>query len=367
LAHLTTTILEIVLALDKIQTPRGDISKFVGFRPLTDKKSTSLIINRRKKDKEEQPQQKLRPEVQALLDGANWTREKFSQSYRSVTEIMHKDMTTHFRFNTIHAVRLLCMSGLDWESKSKNKARDWENVATAIVIETALVETYREKLLKQCRSARLLRKEIHDFFYSITPTWNQVGGQETFITDKKWIFPDNIYLPDDDDDDDDILEVPPPIDLRSQWKASGTKKLAPKKKKASKKVVSASQIGNSDSESEVDPVPEVPPIADKGTTSHASIAPKDNPPQRQNDDIQSLLAALKSIQNHKLLQCSDPDAPSGSTESIGSFALSLIGHVIPIASIPPYAPLIVPSPGSIYEQSPSRARCCNSSFQKGQE
>lgn len=309
--------------MNKHQTVRGDVTKFTPFKPLTDKK---LVDTTRIKNARAPPTDiPLRPEVKAFLSTVGWSQDQFIIAYSHVFDTMSslKPIDRNMRFSTYLPIRLFSMSGLNWTSQSKNRVRDWDKVALAVVVEAALVESYRETLLKECPLARQLRQELQDFFFSITPPWKQIDssvGAMTIVTDKKWIFPDNIYV--NAPVDDEIEDVTPPVDpttLRSEFQVLTSKKSA-SKKKSRKKVTAPPQS-----------TPSAPTAPEKGTApiskGASTIATKDNPTHKRSDDIQSLLSSLKSIQKHKLLQCSDPDAPSGSTESIVSFAASVIGHV----------------------------------------
>jgi hypothetical protein len=327
LDHLTTTIFQISMYLTQNKTPRDTITKFTWFRPLTEKKI--LEASKARLVQSLPTNVVLRPDAQDFLTAVGWSQNTFVEAYNHVFDAMASqlDIDTHHRFSKDLVVRLFSMTALTWTSDSKNRNHDWDKVAIALVVEAALIELYREKLLNGCPLARALRKEFHDFFFGMTHAWRQMDRSErtmTLVTDKKWIFPDNIYV------DDEIHDATPSehhIALRSQFQVLVSKKSAPKKKKSKKKDAPSPQTLPATTAT----APEAP---DQGTTpahkdspAPTTAAAKDNPQHKKSDDIQSLLSSLKSIQKHKLLQCSDKDSPSGSTESIVSFAASIIGHV----------------------------------------
>lgn len=250
------------------------------------------------------------------------------------------------------------MTGLNWSVESRNRYRDWEKIITAVVVEAAVFESYREKMLKSCRKARALRDDIHTFFFSVASTWRHMNKKDkstTLVTDKKWMFADGIYVDEAHATDDlhgnekdvaqdvaqDVDEDEVQMILRSEYEAIVTKNAAASKRKGKNKVNPTPR-----------PVPPAPaPAQQTGTTTatiqkHASAtsaAAKDAPPHQKPDDIVSLLSSLKNMQKHKLLQCSDPDAPVGNTESIVSFAVSIITHVrvLPLFhSTPPSSPFL---------------------------
>jgi len=343
---------DITIYLDNNLTLRDTITKLTIFKPLTDKK---VVDNTRRMGlRAAKTNITLKPEAQSFLDIVGWSQDDFITTYGQVFGSMsEKSIETHQRFLKEHAIRIYAISGLNWTSDSKNRTRDWEKVATASVVEAALVASYRVELLSSCTIAQSLRKELHDFFYEMTPPWRQMSQEEamlTLITDKKWIFPDNIYIeiPRDKDKDKDSVAAAARAQriLRSQWQSTASKKSAPdpsKKVTNKKKNLETAETLAADPDDTITPTQRDTPTAATTaatattTTTATTAATKDNPPHRKSDDIGVLLSSLKAIQKHKLLQCSDPNVPSGSTESIVSFATSIIGHVtLPIASSTPF-------------------------------
>lgn len=86
---------------------------------------------------------------------------------------------------------MLVMSGLSWNIASKARDRDWAPTVAAITLETALVEFYREKMLKKCSGACRLREDIEGYFLSIGTVhhWLHPSTGEG-IVEVSWTFPD---------------------------------------------------------------------------------------------------------------------------------------------------------------------------------
>lgn len=328
---------------------RSNITKFNAFKSITDKISTKNQKDRVAASPLTSKGIEIKPEVEEFLEAVDWDLEEFIDTYSCVFEAMKSFSGTastssgtastssgtastssvekhrETRLSKTRSTQMLSMSGLTWIYDSKNRNRDWDGVALAVTIETALIESYRENLLKACPSACRLRVELYDFFLKITPPWNQIAGQNSMLTcnmEKRWIFPDGICT------DDISQEVNTHIDsgvLRSQWQPSETTKsgvdLSRRIHRKKKDTIAAAPAKTTT------PAPLPQRAHPSKDTSSSTTRAKDTAPHKKSDDIQSVLSSLKSLQKHTLLQCSDPDAPSGSTESIVSFAASIIGHV----------------------------------------
>jgi hypothetical protein len=323
LAHLTTSIVDIVEYLEKNQNARGLVHSVLPFSPLTEKK----LVERVTRSSSVTPPTKvpLKEEATSFLTSVNWSQDDFIDNYIRVFQAMiqcKEGLPKEQRLARFLAVRILATTGLSWPVDSKSRARDWSPIAKAIVIETALVESYREKLIIACPRVRVLRKELLDFFLTLAPVWTQfdrTGPDIALTLDRCWNFADEISVA----NETPIPPIPQPKDqeaIRSEIQLKSSQKPPPKRKPAAKKskAIIISDTEYPPPEEDQDPTPK-----DASTTT----ATKDGATQKRSDDIQSLLSALKTIQKHKLVQCSDPEAPSGNTESIVSFAASIIGNV----------------------------------------
>ena len=94
--------------------------------------------------------------------------------------------------------RLVATSGLQWNAKSKNVARDYMMAAMATRLESLMVPNYRVHLVQNCPGAASMRKEFEDYFKKIAKP-NMVkatsGDQGTMgkpITKRTWFFADRI-------------------------------------------------------------------------------------------------------------------------------------------------------------------------------
>jgi hypothetical protein len=352
-AHLTTTLADITMYLAKNPTVRGSVKSFGPFRALTVKKTTDKPQRRTSKAVPKGPDAiNLSQDVVDFLEAINWSREDFIQAYDRVFATMNRtdNIEENVRLSNDLSVRLYAMTGLLWSTASKNKARDWVPMAIAITVETGIVQSYREALLKSTGTARKLRQEMHDIFLKVTKPWKQfaVGDANTnqsgmLVTAKSWSFADNIRV-----------EEPPATSAiddthqqgsqarrthadnttrRSELKAlisltssQSSQKKKPKRKKA-QSPESDSSVIDLDADDHVQEVPSTSRATTTTTTTTTTAKDATATAHKKADDIQSVLASMKSIQKHRLLQCSDPDAPSGSTESIVSFAASIIERV----------------------------------------
>jgi hypothetical protein len=365
LAHLTTSIFDMSYYLNRNPTARDAPIKLSSFKPLTDKK-----LSHPARSKPSGSQQSSMPAVNqtvlAYFKEVGSSQEIFVADYARIYEAMSaaRPISHSVRLAKDLPTRLFAMSGLYWAHDSKNRSRDWDKVGTAVVIEAALIQSYRVKMLKSCPTARDLRTELLEFFNSITPPWRQLPS---LSGDKTWTFPDNIVIDEAEAtndiyhaskstqpiiiEDDDDNPPDPPMTYRSEFQALMASKKSANKRRYKKK--------------DDPPTPATAPVTDSEvviTDAHddtpaASSTAKDTTATKKSDDLQSLLSALKSIQKHKLLQCSDPDAPAGSTESIVAFAASVIGHVhidVYLSSTLIFTHVHSHSKGRISEQGTSR-------------
>jgi hypothetical protein len=353
--------------LNENPTPRSKVTKFsTFFKPFIQKKvldayRASPLISTHKRIP-------LQQEAQAFLNHVKWSQDRFINTYVKVFDAMVENtLEKNMRLSNDLEIRICSMATLSWSPDSKHRYRDWEKIVTAITIETAIIPIYRAPLLDKCPISQILRDELHTFFFSITPMWNQITKQDnttTLVSSKRWIFADNIYPSNPSDSNNNTQDVPlvpdipaaptapnatvspqapvdssasnisvvptlatviPPDDhavLRSKFNAIKSTKSGPKKKAPRKKAPVSEPVDSQTSDSA--PEQSISRTAKKAASSSTAV---DKRSLTKSDDIQSLLSLLASIQNHKLLKCTDLDAPSGSTESIVSFAASIIGHV----------------------------------------
>jgi hypothetical protein len=296
LNNLTTTMLDITVFLQKNQVQRGCITRFSHFNTLIDRKFLNAF-GANGDTLTKQPE--LRPEVKTFLDTVGWRLEHFLTTCNVVFHALCsiKSIDTFTRFSKHHAVRLIASTPIVFSVDSKNRARDWDKVILAVVIESAFIETYRKKLIDESPLTRKLRTTLHAAFLKLTPAWRKLSTSDkgaTLVTDKKWIFADGIYSDPTDNDTDLTQEDIPTIDhtaLRTQFEkhASDLKASSLKKKKSSKKIVSPPIIVSDDDNADNDDNASSPaPDQDQGATSsqlNTAATAKNTPALKKSDDI----------------------------------------------------------------------------------
>jgi hypothetical protein len=328
--------------LKKYPTLRDTVQSLAPWVPLVEKRLVQRVMLRKPTNRPSNVG--LKQEPLAILNAANWKQDDFILAYGTVFDEMLKTDGDPIlqRLSTVLSIRIFATTALKWPLDSKYRTRDWASVAKAFAIEAALISSYRTELITACPRTRTLRNELLIFFSSLTPNWGQLQkGDENmlaFVPHGEWTFPDNIIIPDN-------IPAPPVADqeaVRSQIQIESSQQKAATKKKPVRKskpiIISDEDDHDLDEDDEDD---EDPSQFDPSTAADEIVATaKDSAPSKRSDDIQSLMSALKTIQKHKLLQCSDPEAPSGSTETIVTLAVSIIGSVrfisiFPILNIPP--------------------------------
>lgn len=220
-SHLTTTISELEVYFFKSKTTRSIIPKdFHGFRRLSEKVKASMIVANEELETKtpgykatedlsnEMYQNELAgcevfkvPEMdlhEKCVVDMNWSFPTFLHNYKSNYDLMGlPSFIRAHRMSTRRGERFLVMSGLTWNKASQAKARDWAPTVAAVTIETAMVETYRENMLKMCGGARQLREEMREYFLSIaTAHFSGLLGTGSGSQKKtEWEFPDGYGLP----------------------------------------------------------------------------------------------------------------------------------------------------------------------------
>jgi hypothetical protein len=105
---------------------------------------------------------------------------------------------------------LITVGGLLWNENSQAKTRDYAQIALVAIFESLLVGKYREDLLKSCQGAAVMRKDLSNYFLSISkssapkdPTTvqkqtelRQVKLRRT-AAQKEWVFADMIVVNED--------------------------------------------------------------------------------------------------------------------------------------------------------------------------
>ena len=101
-----------------------------------------------------------------------------------------KPYDREYRVNIHLGVRLLTMSGLEWNIDTKSKYRDQAHIAIAAALEYRIIENYRPELFLGCHFARKMRTAIRDYLTSVGAVHPKRSNSHVGI--KEWSFPDNI-------------------------------------------------------------------------------------------------------------------------------------------------------------------------------
>lgn len=226
-SHLTTSVTEISVCLTRMGIKReGAPRNFAGFKRLYDKveeSMTSLGMKKAKSkgkgkkrveaeadDEDETVYQnematyltievsKDTEEPEAFVRSLNWNLVRFNFEWRNNMSQMVGlgRFTRDNRLSRRRGERLLVMSGLEWNMESRARGRDWGPTATAITLETAVVESYRETVLKSANGAYELRRDLREYMESIAAThhaWHP--SRSGHYQSKNWEFPDGFEAP----------------------------------------------------------------------------------------------------------------------------------------------------------------------------
>ncbi len=259
-------------------TPRGLLMNFDAFKsfkvPILDKGRGKGKGKGKASDKQEVSDvlaatDKDPADLGKFLSAVNWTKQRFQEEYNPLFGLLERtSFTCEHRLLAHRSTCLVTMTGLQWNSKSQNRNRDWPLLATAIVVESALVESYRGGLIDMCPGARSLRKALYNLFFGLTARHtNMVEGKARTVS--TWEFADGVSSKDSDSE----WEPEPYImkDLMKQWQAA-----------------------------------------------HAAFV---------KDRKDPILSFVQNLEKNKLLACSDPQAPSGTIETLAHHLITGLAEV----------------------------------------
>jgi hypothetical protein len=135
-----------------------------------------------------------REDMNSFLQLVKWDEAKYIEEYDKTLKNMGGPFTREARDSSTLGLRMAVMSGLHWNHESKTRKRDWNTVTTIITIETALVQTYRQRLLDDdsCSGARALRSDLQAYLKSAAPPYQLQMSSQRPISHKSWDYPDNI-------------------------------------------------------------------------------------------------------------------------------------------------------------------------------
>ena len=225
--HLTTAITEIELYFARVMTVRDIPVDLKSFQRLVDvarnmekavaKSSKKSKVAKGKKkasvqedsDNDSDAYNDLGPKgtTATLLEMFNIDENGFLQDYNKMYRNLgiKKPYDREYRVNAHLGVRLLAMSGLEWNTETKSKYRDQAHIAIAAALEYRIIKNYRSELLLGCRFARKMRAAIKEYMASVAAVHEKRSSSRVGETVgiKEWSFPDNISTEGDEDDDAD--------------------------------------------------------------------------------------------------------------------------------------------------------------------
>lgn len=278
--------------MSKNKSYRSDMHRFHAFKSLPalyhkgfaqdpSEQAGSDAIN----DADDEP---VSDSVEEFLTAVGWTARKWVEEYsKNIILMGQKPYNAEVRIDERLGQRLLATSGLSWNEHSHNKSRDWANTATAITMETALIELYRHELLKNCPGAQALRRELKAFLETLAYPFHTSNPTAPLI--EEWDFADNIHV----SEDGPGLEVKPVKtynvkQLMTDWKAAQSK---PRKERERVRRKGKGKIEDADT------------------------------------DKDPILAFVEATEGNKLLACSDPKACPGTIEKIAHFFITGLATV----------------------------------------
>ncbi|KAI9432001.1 hypothetical protein BJY52DRAFT_1199379 [Lactarius psammicola] len=272
LNHLTTSIVEIDVYLMNNPTPRTlieDLSPFKSISTVAKDKGKGKATKNKTKSDALSPSTKEPVAMSEFLSAVNWTADRLKKEYDTIREMMSKhQFTRDNRLSNHRGTRLLTMCGLPWNPESQNKPRDFAMIATAVSVESAVVNTYRENLLGLCPGARALRKDLHSLFIEFAVPHSIQNDAGDDIIHCIWEFPDSISS-------DESADRHKPYNLKV--------------------------------------------LLDQWQSAHDTFV---------NDTKDPIMVAMQTLEKNRFLACSDPDAPPGAIETLAHHLITGLSEIM---------------------------------------
>ena len=347
--HLTTSITDIEIQLSKVTIQRnGSTKDFVAYRKYMEEVERSITTaGKKKKPTENRESSKIgvvachnewanlltykvpgnkkeESSVEKFVKSLHWTDMKYFMEWKANMKIM--EVTSYDRAHRVsdrRGERFVVMSGLAWNKQSRAKERDWAPTVAAITLETALVENYRENLLRMSDGAYALRKELHDFFLSFTtihyethPTTNEI------MRTKTWDFPDgygllkDVDVPNDSDDESAITGM---SSRAGDARATDSTGLAVRTGRTGSRTVRGAKTVRGGKTAETKTY-----NAEAMMKALNKVNPIVETSRRRNEGVQN---QIEHLAKHKYLQSSDPNALKGSLETLAYQCLATLWRV----------------------------------------
>jgi hypothetical protein len=207
-AHLTTSIAQIAVYLYSVPTNR-DVPNLEEIQRFMDKSQNERVVEGANVEDPDQVAEMR--SVGRYLARFNMDILKFCSKFNKTIKLMKIGFDRGDRMSDDLKTRLLAMSGLSWNAASKNNTRDWGQVAIAATLEPHIIRLYKSEMLRECKGASALRKEIRTYLIGIAR--------------RGWCFADNLPH---DEDEDEVLDYDP-VTLRKKLQTAYEK--GPKGKK----------------------------------------------------------------------------------------------------------------------------------------
>ena len=273
--------MDIHLALRK-PPPRGLIKDLSEFKPTPSSKKGKPSKTSKKTDKanandasQAESQSKEVSCFAEFLAAVDLSAEDFLEDYTYTYKFLEGLRTTlkgpaftrEHRLSKRLGTRILAMCAIQLNLDSQNRPRDWPVAIAAVTLESALIGHYREHLLKQCIGAQALRSSLNALFSGITLPFSSRDADKNVVSVRTWEFADKIPV------QDGVM---------------------------GQKIYDLEELTNS---------------WDGARAGHAQ------------DKKDTILGVVQYLERQKYLACSDPNAKTGTVETIAHHHISALAEV----------------------------------------
>lgn len=107
-------------------------------------------------------------------------------------DIMENTLNRNMRTSEDLKTRLISVSGMSWNAISKSPVRNWGQLIVAATLEPHIILSYRPGMFAEIQEARVMRKQLRDYFLKITkPQYTYVDDEQ--VSEVVWSFVDGMY------------------------------------------------------------------------------------------------------------------------------------------------------------------------------
>jgi len=270
-----------------------------------------------------------------LLNALGMTKEVFLTRMSAVRTFMkdHFPFGLPHRSSDLYSKRIVTTGGLTWNPDSLNYKRDYAPVAICAILEVAIVETYRSKLLntKACRGACVLRgiladrltdKSISAIRFNPTKLKTEMCGH--------WAYTDLLAVKVELDGLSEVIDID--IDTDANANAPGPQPAPPS--------ASPLQLDGYQPPAASLPQPKIRPKAYNATSMsqvrQAAQTTNGKLAAQKKKKLPMVAELVDYLEKNKFLHCSHSKAPPGTVETLASFAISIIAKVRLPSRLPPH-------------------------------